>query len=100
MSTWKMHEDEFAVDAGVAARGMAAFVAALQAVDPLDGPRSSRGGRAAMASLDAAVRMSAEAARGMIDTAAFLAAWDEAGQAPGWSGQAVWVHSDLLAPNV
>lgn len=53
-----------------------------------------------MGALDPAVRVAAEAARGMLDVDAFLGAWDEARQARGWAGDPVWVHSDLLPANL
>lgn len=36
----------------------------------------------------------------MLDVDAFLGAWDEAHQAPGWAGDPVWVHGDLLPANL
>lgn len=53
-----------------------------------------------MAALDPGIREAAHAARDYIDVHAFLAAWDEARQARGWAGEPLWIHGDLLAPNI
>ena len=39
-------------------------------------------------------------ARGVIDGDAAAAAWERALRAPAWAGTPVWIHSDLLRPNV
>ena len=36
----------------------------------------------------------------MIDARAAIAAWEHALQAPVWDGSYVWIHSDLLPPNL
>ena len=41
-----------------------------------------------------------ESARGVIDGDAAVAAWERALRAPAWAGSPVWIHSDLLRPNV
>ena len=40
------------------------------------------------------------AARGIIDSDAATAAWERALQAPVWDGTPVWIHTDLLRPNL
>ena len=87
-------------DPSESARQLASFIRSLQMVHANEGPRSSRSGRTAMAALDPSIRVAAEAAREMIDVERFLAAWDGARQAPGWAGDPVWVHGDLLPANL
>jgi aminoglycoside phosphotransferase (APT) family kinase protein len=41
-----------------------------------------------------------EASRDDIDGAAAVSAWDRAIEAPAWSGTPVWIHTDLLKPNL
>jgi aminoglycoside phosphotransferase (APT) family kinase protein len=86
-----------------AATDLAHFVAALQRIDPSDGPApgghlSSRGvplevrdveTRAAIASLD-----------GVLDTDAVTAAWETDLKAPAWDGPPVWIHGDLQSGNL
>ena len=38
--------------------------------------------------------------RGVIDGDAAMTAWEHALQAPAWSGTPVWIHGDLLRPNL
>lgn len=82
------------------ARRLADFVTALQGIDPANGPRSSRGGRTATAAQDGRLRLAAADAHHLVDLDAFLAEWDRTRSARGWAGEPVWVHGDLLAPNI
>jgi aminoglycoside phosphotransferase (APT) family kinase protein len=76
-------------DEAAAAEALAGFVHELRAI-PTDG--APRGGRRPLAELDDVTRavLSGEA----------LAAWERALQAPVWDGEPVWIHTDLLRPNV
>jgi aminoglycoside phosphotransferase (APT) family kinase protein len=90
-----------AVDEVRAARDLAAFVGALRAIPAPAG--APHGGRAPLAELDIATRDALERSRHLVDTDAALAAWDRAVQAPTFdtSGSPrVWLHGDLLPPNV
>lgn len=78
---------------------LAAFIAALRGLD-LEGAPLSERGRRTLADLDAAARRATEQSRGLIDTRAALDAWEAALRAPEWTGQAVWVHADLLPGNL
>jgi aminoglycoside phosphotransferase (APT) family kinase protein len=81
-----------------AAADLARFVTELRETDvPLGAPP---GGRKPLRDLDAMTRAAIGSARGVIDGDAALAAWDRALQAPAWDGAPVWIHSDLLRPNV
>jgi aminoglycoside phosphotransferase (APT) family kinase protein len=74
------------------------FVEALHRIDPTGGPPAGRG--RPLAVQDEAARAALVALRGMIDTDAATAAWDEALRAPAWSGPPVWIHGDLLPGNL
>lgn len=83
---------------GSLARYLAKLIAALQQVDPCDGPAASRGVPLAMR--DAPTRAAIEALDGMIDTDATTDAWDAAARTPTWQGPAVWLHGDLAPGNL
>jgi aminoglycoside phosphotransferase (APT) family kinase protein len=85
------------------ATDLARFIAALQRIDPADGPspgehnffrgeplaRRDTETRAAIASLD-----------GEVDVDAVTAVWEEALRAPEWQRPPVWIHGDLDSRNL
>jgi aminoglycoside phosphotransferase (APT) family kinase protein len=78
-------------DEPAAAEALAGFVAELRAIGPL--PGAPRGGRRPLAEL-------ADETRAVLSGAA-LEAWERALDAPVWDGsEPVWIHTDLLRPNV
>jgi aminoglycoside phosphotransferase (APT) family kinase protein len=85
------------VDERRAAGELAQFVRELRRIDPAGAPR---GGRRPLRELDTATRSAIESARGAIDSDAATAAWERALQAPAWTGAPVWIHCDLLRPNL
>ena len=85
-------------DPGLLATDLAAFIAALQRIDPASGPPAYRGGP--LDTQDAGTRASLDELEGVIDTDAAAAAWDQALQAPVWPGSPVWMHSDLMPGNL
>jgi aminoglycoside phosphotransferase (APT) family kinase protein len=91
------YADELVDDEVEAARDLARFVLELRGVDPVGAPR---GGRRPLGELDRDTRQVIESARGVIDADAVLAAWRRSLRAPAWDGIPVWIHSDLLRPNV
>jgi aminoglycoside phosphotransferase (APT) family kinase protein len=91
------YSDEPVDDEHQAARDLARFVAELRRVDPVGAPR---GGRRPLGELDAVTRAAIESARDVIDGDAATAAWERALEAPTWGGTPVWIHADLLRPNV
>jgi aminoglycoside phosphotransferase (APT) family kinase protein len=91
------YADELIDDEHQAARDLARFVAELRRVDPAGAPR---GGREPLRELDDDTRAAIESARDVIDSDAATAAWERALQAPPWTGRPVWIHSDLLRPNL
>jgi aminoglycoside phosphotransferase (APT) family kinase protein len=80
---------------------LAAFVLALQRIDPTAAPtpkRAQRGGPLAPA--DGFTREQAEQLRDEAEVDALLAVWDAGVDAPPWDGPAVWVHGDLSDGNL
>jgi len=91
------YSEELVHDERAAARELARFVAELRRIDPAGAPR---GGRSPLHDLDAETRRAIESSRGVIDGAAAAAAWSNALEAPAWDGAPVWIHTDLLRPNL
>ncbi len=104
-STWAIYRwidgqpyaDEIIDDEDLAARDLARFVAELRQITPDGAPPA---GRQPLRELDDVTREAIEAARAVIDADAVVAAWERALQAPEWVGTPVWVHADLLRPNL
>jgi aminoglycoside phosphotransferase (APT) family kinase protein len=91
------------INMGDAATDLAAFVAALQRVDPVGGPppgehNSWRG--VPLALRDGAMRSAITSLGSAIDTEAVTAAWKAALSAPDWDGEPVWIHGDLDSRNL
>lgn len=80
-----------------AAADLAAFLSALQGIDP-GGPTGGRG--VPLARRDSETRAAIAALDGTIDVDAVTAAWDEALEAPEWDRAPVWFHGDLLPGNL
>ena len=91
------YRDDLVHDERQAADDLAQFVVELRLFDPLGAPR---GGRKPLRELDAATRVAIESSRGVIDSDAAAAAWASALEAPVWDGTPVWIHTDLLRPNL
>jgi aminoglycoside phosphotransferase (APT) family kinase protein len=90
-------------DPVAAAKDLAGFVRALQAIDIADGParRTNASGRGVPLALrDAATREAIAAAGSEVDTHAVTAAWAESLAAPAWHGPPVWIHGDLAPGNL
>ena len=90
-------------DLAQAAADLAEFVAALQQLDPTDGPgpdkyNAFRGVPLAMR--DEPVRASIASLSATIDVGAVTAAWEAALRAPGWERPPVWIHGDLDSRNL
>ena len=91
------YADELVAGEAQAGRDLAQFVLELRRIDTEGGPAA---GRRPLAELDVDTRRAIMAGRGVIDSEAALAAWERALRAPVWSGAQVWIHTDLLRPNV
>ena len=92
------YADELVDDERQAARDLAQFVVGLRRIDPVVG--APRGGRKPLRELDSVTRGAIESARGVIDSDGATDAWQRALEAPAWQGAPVWIHADLLRPNV
>ena len=91
------YRDDLLHDEPQAAADLAQFVLELRRIDPRGAPR---GGRRPLRELDAPTRVAIAASGGVIDGEAAAAAWASALQAPEWDGTPVWIHADLLRPNL
>jgi len=91
------YADERVADEGHAAVALAHVVAELRGIATHGAPQ---GGRQPLHTLDAVTRTAIAASQGVIDRTAAAAAWARALDAPAWDGMPVWIHSDLLRPNL
>jgi aminoglycoside phosphotransferase (APT) family kinase protein len=91
------YRDELVDDGARAGKDLAQFVKELRRVNPAGGPS---GGRKPLRQLDDITRRALAAAGCAIDTVAATAVWDSAVELPLWEGNGVWIHADLLRPNV
>jgi aminoglycoside phosphotransferase (APT) family kinase protein len=106
--TWSVYEwlpgedaDRTIDDLTRAAVDLAAFVNALRQIDATGAhPRPPGGRGGSLAELDEQVRRSIAQLGDRIDGDAALRSWDESLDAPGWDGEEVWVHGDLLPGNL
>lgn len=91
------YSDDGVDDEAQDARDLARFVTRLQQVDPAGAPPA---GRRPLRELDAITRDALQASAGVIDAAAAVDVWDAAVGTPAWTGAPVWIHTDLLRPNL
>ena len=92
------YADQLIDDERQAALDLARFVAELRhTASPADAPAA---GRRPLADLDTGTRTSIAEAADVIDRAAARAAWEAALRSPAWDGRPVWIHADLLRPNL
>jgi aminoglycoside phosphotransferase (APT) family kinase protein len=81
-----------------AAGELAAFVRALQAIDPTHGPTHRRGGPIRQS--DEMVRYGISQLRGEVDADAVTRAWERVLATPDYDGAPVWFHGDLSYLNL
>jgi aminoglycoside phosphotransferase (APT) family kinase protein len=91
------YDDGLVDDEVSAALDLARFVRELRA-GSVDGAPAT--GRRPLAELDGATRAAIVEAGDLLDRSAVLAAWDRALEAPTFTGEKVWIHTDLLRPNL
>ncbi|MEV0064987.1 aminoglycoside phosphotransferase family protein [Amycolatopsis sp. NPDC050768] len=84
------------------AEDLAGFVAAMRSITLPRAQRAHRGGP--LTELDPWTRAAIGELRGLpqegIDCDAALAVWEQALRAPGWTGEPVWLHADLMPGNL
>lgn len=100
---WLVGDDAFTApiaDLRQAAKDVATFIDALQAIDSTAGPRATEGGGAPLATADESMRWSIAAAEGLVDTDAVTATWEAALRAPLWDHPPVWIHRDIASSNL
>jgi aminoglycoside phosphotransferase (APT) family kinase protein len=91
------YSDQDGGDEARAARDLAQFIQALRALEPSGAPAA---GRRPLGELDTNTRAALQASGDRVDLDAACAAWSDALDTPAWRGRAVWIHADLLRPNV
>lgn len=91
------YADDLVHDERQAADDLARFVVELHRIDPRGAPRA---GRWPLRDLDAATRAAIGSSGDVVDRDAAAAAWAHALGAPAWDGPPVWIHTDLLRPNL
>ena len=92
------YADDLVADERRAATDLARFVRELRGTETGDGV--PRGGRRPLRDLDEATRAAIAASGAVVDIGASAAAWERALDAPAWDGTPVWIHTDLLRPNL
>jgi len=92
------YADDLVPDEHRAATDLARFVRELRRMETGDGV--PRGGRRPLRDLDEATREAIAGSGGVVDAGAAAAAWERALDAPLWDGTPVWIHTDLLRPNL
>ncbi len=104
-SSWALYEwingspysDDRVNDEAATARQLAQLIGELRQIDSAGAPAA---GRRSLVELDAITREAIAGAATRIDANRAMAVWDDALTTAPWSGDAVWVHADLLRPNV
>ena len=92
------YADDLIDDERQAATDLAHFIIELRRIAPVAG--APHGGRQPLRDLDTDTGVAIDSARDVIDSVAATAAWDVALRAPAWDGPPVWIHTDLLRPNL
>lgn len=91
------YSDDGVADEVQAARDLALFITELHAIDTTGGLRA---GRRPLRELDAITRESLRGSADIVDADAATTAWEDAVASPAWAGAPVWIHTDLLRPNL
>jgi aminoglycoside phosphotransferase (APT) family kinase protein len=86
-------------DPVAAATSLAAFVTALQAIDPAGGTAHEFRGTS-LAARDDNTRAAAEVLQHSLDVGPVLRVWEASLAIPAWTGRPVWMHGDLHPANL
>jgi aminoglycoside phosphotransferase (APT) family kinase protein len=92
------YEDARIDDEAEAARTLARYVLELRSLDVT--PSAPEGGREPLADLDEDTREAIGSAGTLIDGDDAMTVWDQALRTPPWDRKPVWIHGDLLRPNL
>ncbi len=92
------YADERVRNEADAALALAHFVRELRNIEPTANVEPA--GRRPLSELDEATRTAIDEAGSLIDGPAAKGAWREALDAPVWTDVPVWIHTDLLRPNL
>jgi aminoglycoside phosphotransferase (APT) family kinase protein len=92
--------DEPLTDLAAAAHALGGFITALRAIDPVDGPPSSRGDPILRRDPTVRAWLRDLADDGTVDGPAAFAAWDGVLALPQWTGPSGWLHGDLIPGNL
>lgn len=92
------YSEELIHDETEAAKDLADFVNELHSLDvPTDAPKA---GRLPLLELNQKTLESIYDAGDLLEKDRVLAAWEDACKASVWNGKPVWIHADLLRPNL
>jgi aminoglycoside phosphotransferase (APT) family kinase protein len=91
------YQDNLIRDERQAAHDLVNFILELRSADISGSPR---GGRNPLAELNTLTRSAIEASQGVINTDAASEAWIRSLETQPWNGKPVWIHGDLLKPNL
>jgi aminoglycoside phosphotransferase (APT) family kinase protein len=92
------YSDDAVADERQAAADLARFIGELRCISAEAG--APRTGRLPLRELDAVTRAAIGESGQLMDTEAVLDAWDVALASPPWAGTPVWIHADLVRPNL
>ena len=81
-----------------AARSLAEFIRTLREIPPAEAPNSGRG--VPLAERDGYVRQAINELDGIVDASAVTRSWEEALNAPEWTGKPLWIHGDIHPGNL
>jgi aminoglycoside phosphotransferase (APT) family kinase protein len=92
------YDDVNVRDERLAAKTLAGFVQELRSLDVVDG--APRGGRDPLPDVDEETRAAIVASGDRVDSTAALEVWNDAVDVAAWNRDSVWIHGDLLRPNL
>jgi aminoglycoside phosphotransferase (APT) family kinase protein len=91
------YQDDLRSDERQVAYDLVNFILELRSINMLGAPR---GGRKPLIELDEETRSAIETCHGVIDIDRVSVAWARSLEVTPWNGEPVWIHGDLLKPNL